>query len=607
MMLSSKRLVALLSLAAIWLLTHRYFGIQHDGLFYAAQALARADPAAFRHDLFFEFGSQDDYSLFSPAYAGLIGVLGPGQAAFVLLAAAHLAWSLAAYALARRWLTGFSLWLGLALVFALPRQYGAQGDFPQDILSYAENFLTARSWSEPLVLATVAAALGGRPRLAIASLAAGFLCHPIIALPGLIFLLLFAWRPGARSLLALALAAALAAGALPAMDGQWLELVRHRAPFILLDTWSWGELAEPFAWIGILLAAAAGATEPARRGYLALALTGVAGLYLSLLGTASGAALLIQAQGWRSVWLIKVAGVLALTAMFARRWQRSAADRWLLAGLAAAAITAHTLGGPVALLLAAIAHAGWKREIPPELPRWLPLAGGMALAVVLFESMLALLQQLAGLVQRLAEWTDPAGVMPKGDPAAFLQGPLALLLPAAMALLLLSCRRYPRTSVLAATLALAVAATGWYRAGDAWQTILFAKAPPRPFGDLIGRHETIYWQDNFQYTWFLLRQGNYASKHQSVGVAFSAETARESIRRLDRLAAFGSRDTDRPGALRKMRPATRQGLAELCRDTILDAVILAHRVDAADAPHWVDPLGSTSWYLYRCTGFRTAS
>jgi hypothetical protein len=57
---------AALSLSAIWLLTHRYHGIHHDALFYAVQALAHAAPARFEHDLFFAFGSQDDYTLFTP-------------------------------------------------------------------------------------------------------------------------------------------------------------------------------------------------------------------------------------------------------------------------------------------------------------------------------------------------------------------------------------------------------------------------------------------------------------------------------------------------------------------------------------------------------------
>ncbi|MDK9701803.1 MAG: hypothetical protein OEL20_01590 [Sulfuritalea sp.] len=600
------RLSAALALAAIWLLTHRYFGIQHDGMFYAVQALARTDPQAFRHDLFFEFGSQDDYSLFSLVYAWLTGLLGLGHAALVLLVAAHLAWALAAYAIARQWLSGPPLWIGLALVFALPGHYGAQGNFAHDILRYAESFLTARSWAEALVLASVAASLGGHRRTAFAAVAGGFLCHPIIALPGVLFLAFFHAQLGARPLGVLALVAAAAAFAPPGMDADWLAIVRYRAPFVLLDGWQWNELAEPFAWIGILLAAGTSTTAPIHRACRSLALTGTAGFYLALLGTATHATLLIQAQPWRCLWLIKVAGLLALTEMLAGRWRRSNADRWLLAGLTAAAMTANTLGGPVALLLAGIAHVAWRNGAPPELPRWLPVAGGTALALVLLESALALVQQLAYLAERLQEWANPASRMPSGDPAAFLQGPLALLLPAGIALLLRVHCRCPRGAVLAASLGLAVSAAGWYRADDTLQAALYSASPPRPFGELIARDETVYWQNNFLYTWFLLRQGNYASKQQSVGVVFSRATAMESARRLERLMAFGSTDAAWTTGNKAGHQATRAGLTQLCSDPVLDSVIVNHRIDEMEAPRWVDSPSSTRWFLYRCVDFRAA-
>lgn len=600
------RLTAAFALAAIWLFTHRYFGIQHDGVYYAAQALAHADPGAFRHDLFFEFGSQDDYSLFSHAYGWLSGIMGLDRAAFLLLVAAHLAWALATYALARRWMDGMFLWLGLALVFALPSDYGVQGNYAQDMLRYAESFLTARSWAEALVLGGVAASLAARPQLALAAIAGAALCHPIMALPAVIFLVAFHLRPGARQLAVLALLAATAAWALPEMDPEWLRVVRRRAPYLLLDGWEWSELAEPLAWIGILLAAATTAPAALRRACRALALAGATGFCLALLATATHAAWLIQAQPWRCLWLLKIVGLLALTGMFAQRWRRSAADRWLLAGLAAAAMTANTLGGPVALALAAAAHCGWRAGRAPELPRWLPLAGGLALGVVLLESALAILQQLAYLGQRLPEWADPQGTLPKGDPAAFFRGPLALLLPLGLLLLLRAQARHSRTAVIAAALCLAVAAGGWYRVDVAEHAALYSGATPRPFGAHISKTETVYWQNNFRYTWFLLRQGNYASMYQSVGVVFSRATAMETIKRLDKLAAFGSTDTDLPAGRKSGRRATRADLVALCADPVLDAVILGYRVDAVAVPRWPDPLGGADWHLYRCDGVRPA-
>lgn len=596
----STRLTAFLAMAAIWLLTHRYFGIQHDGLFYAVQALARIDPAAYAHDIFFAFGSQDDYSLFSRLYAPLILVLGLDKAALLGLAAAHLAWTLAAWALARQFLQGAALWIGLGLLFALPGHYGSQAESAHDVLRYAEGFLTARSWAEPLVLAGVAAAIAGRPRLATAAIAGAAACHPIMALPGAIFLAGFHWRPGARWLLLGAAGAAVIAFLMPEMDETWLAEVRRRARFVMLDAWSWGELLEPLAWAGILLAAASRAEARFAAACRALALAGIAGYYLALLATASHAALLIQAQPWRCLWLLKLGALLALCMVFARHWRGSAADRWLLLALAAAALTAQTLGGPVALALALLAQRAWRANgEPPELPRWLPLVGGMALAMVLLESLLALTQQGFALVQRLIELTDPASVLPRGDLAALFQGPLALLLPLALALLLWLHARSAVTALASALLVLVVAAAGWYRADEPLQRYLFSNSVARPFGERIARDQTVYWQNNLLPTWFLLRQSGYASKEQGASALFSRPAAMATAQRLDRLARFEARMTEPASA-----PERLAALHELCADPALDIVILAHPIEGMPAPAWFDPLRNAPWQLHRCRDLR---
>lgn len=598
----SVRLTAILALAATWLLTHRYFGIQHDGLFYAVQALARIDPAAYAHDIFFAHGSQDDFSLFSRIYARLIVAFGLGHAALLGLAAAHLAWALAAWALARQFLSGAALWIGLGLLFALPGHYGSQAESAHDVLRYAEGFLTARSWAEPLVLAGVAAAIAGRNKLALTAIAAAAACHPIMALPGMIFLAGFVPRPSARLLFLCAAGAAIIAFLMPEMDAAWLVEVRRRARFVMLDAWSWGELLEPLAWAGILLAAASRAEAGLAAACRALALAGIGGYYLALLATASHAALLIQAQPWRCLWLLKLGALIALCMLFARHWRGSAADRWLLLALAAAALTAQTLGGPVALALALLAQRAWTASKSPELPRWLPLAGGIALALVLLESLAALAQQGLAMGQRLIEWSNPASVLPRGDLAAFFQGPLALLLPLALALLLRLHARNAVAALASALLVLLVAAAGWYRADDPLQRHLFSNSVARPFGDQIARDQTVYWQNNLLPTWFLLRQSGYASKEQGASALFSRPAAMATAQRLDRLARFEARMAEPASA-----PGSLAALRELCTDPTLDIVILAHPIEGIPAPEWFDPLRKAPWQLHRCGELRSAT
>lgn len=593
--------IALAALSCLWLITHRYQGIRHDAWLYAGQALARLDPQAFRNDLFFAYGSQDDYSLFSRPYSLLVQAFGIGQAAVLLLVAGQLAWALAAFALARRWLNGTALWVGLALVFALPRDYG-----PAGVFHYAETFLTARSIAEPLVLASLAATLAGRLPLAWFASLLAFVCHPIIALPGILFLVAFHFQPGAKMLVGFALASIAAALALPAMDAEWLQIVRLRAPFVMLDEWQPGELAEPFVWIGILAVAASEAPTPLQRAWRALVIVAAACALLAMLATLTHAALLIQAQPWRAAWLIKVVALLVLPGLFVQRWQRSAADRWLLAGLAAAAATAATFGGPIAIGLAILSCRGWQGGQPPALPRWLSVAASLAVLGILAGTVLEVLQHSYYAIERIRLWAiNPAAASP-GNFTGLLLGPLALLLPLSLWFLLqLGARRPIAAMILSSGLFLG-AIPGWNQGNDGQQIMLFSADPPHPFPGLIPRGATVYWQDHFELSWFLLRRANYASSLQSVGLVFSRQTAMESHRRLMRLASFGSADAQLAAAasapITQKTPA-QDSLTELCEDQLLDFVVLGIRLEGGSPPIWEN--GGNPWFLYRCSDFRS--
>jgi hypothetical protein len=597
---------AFFGLATIWLLTHRYHGILHDGFFYAVQALAHSAPERFGSDLFFAFGSQNDYTLFTPVYAWLASRIGLGHAAFSLLVTAHLVWAIAAVQIARHWLRGAFLVAGVALVFALPRIYGSY-----EIFSYAESFLTARIWAESLVLTGIAANLSGRPWRSAITMGIAFLMHPIIALPGVLYLAALHSRRYWKWLPVVAVLGAVIAFALPSMDATWLEMVRRRAPYVLLDQWQWSELTEPFTWIGILIAAARG-VPASRNTFLALALMGLMGIALAATGTVTKAALLIQAQPWRCLWLLKVSGVLALVLLVMHRWQNSAADRWLLAGFIAAALTANSLGGPVALLLALLADALWRRPAPPELPRWLGPAASIALFAIALETLLAMLQQIVAALLRVRDALTPNTGLPLGDLAAIFDSPLALLLPVFAVLLMRATNHRPAAALAVAALCFVTALHGWYRADDPIQHQLFDTVRARPFDREIPHNATVYWEGHFLYAWLLLGQGNYASIQQSVGVVFSPQAANEARRRLARLATFGSIDSDvgTNGALvaTKQRQAPRApqqaDLVELCRDPVLHSVILKQAIGQTSHPQWIDSLTHATWYLHRCSDFR---
>src|SRR5947207_3334034 len=62
-------LVALL--LALNALARPYVGLRHDSQMYCAQVLNRVEPGAYADDLFFRYGSQDQFSAFSALAAPL--------------------------------------------------------------------------------------------------------------------------------------------------------------------------------------------------------------------------------------------------------------------------------------------------------------------------------------------------------------------------------------------------------------------------------------------------------------------------------------------------------------------------------------------------------
>src|SRR5258705_374194 len=78
----------------LWLLLHGYHGLTGDGQIYAFQAFARLHPNL-TTDLYLQNASQDQFTLFSPAYAWCIGLLGLENAARLLTLVCS-AWFLAA-------------------------------------------------------------------------------------------------------------------------------------------------------------------------------------------------------------------------------------------------------------------------------------------------------------------------------------------------------------------------------------------------------------------------------------------------------------------------------------------------------------------------------
>ena len=300
-----------LLLLTIWLLMHGYHGLTGDGRIYAFQAFA--------NDLYLQNTSQDQFTLFSPLYAWCIGLLGLENSARLLTLSFGLWFLAGTWSFARAVTDRDTAWAGVAYLLILAGYYGSSSVF-----RILEPFLTARLPAEALIITALACHVRGKKRLSLLLSLAALLVHPLIALPGLLFIICL-WLPfrasvvgaivGVVATLAIAvLAVELPTGSrvLTVMDAPWLDVVRERSQFLFLQLWSvrdWETNAQPFLYLGFT--AIVVTDQGTRKLCAAAALVGAAGLAVALIGGLIGpVAILVQGQAWRWIWISVFVGAL---------------------------------------------------------------------------------------------------------------------------------------------------------------------------------------------------------------------------------------------------------------------------------------------------------
>jgi len=306
-------------LVTLWALTHRYHGFARDGELYAVQAMARIHPNL-ASDIYLQNTSQDDYTIFSPLYAAFIRVLGLQPAELALYLACTLGFLAAAWLLVRELSTAAQAWLALALLISTTGYYGAYR-----IFSYSENYLSARSMGEMLIVIALASHFGRQRAVALGIGIAAMFVHPLMALPGLI-LLICVWLPiraacictvagiiGVLAFVGIVTVLPQAARHVTLMDAAWLEVVRERSQFLFLRYWrldDWEIALRPFACLSVTALAV---PDPrVRKLAVSAMLVGAAGYAVAWIAGAGSIAILLQGQAWRWAWITGFTSVVLL-------------------------------------------------------------------------------------------------------------------------------------------------------------------------------------------------------------------------------------------------------------------------------------------------------
>lgn len=523
-----------------WALSHSYRGIFHDARLYTLQALARLSPDSLPQDVFLRFGSQDRYTIFSPLFAATARLLGVEHAAAALTFGLQLALFFCAWRLARFVMPAGLALLGIAVLIAIPGDYG-----PEGIFTCVEPYLTPRMGAEALVLGSLVAALGERRALALALATVAALIHPIMAAAGIAALLcLNVAIPRPRLTIALVATAMLvlvtAAFAMPIgmwgrFDSTWLALVKDRSPYLFLSYWQlddWGRVTVTLATLTVGLGAL-----PSTRGRalcLAALLTTAGGLLLTFLACDELHLVLItQLQPWRWQWLGTVTAALLLPQILHTRWREGVSGRTTALLLVATWVFSSSVPALVAALTTVTSIAFARRLTPNEarLVLW-GACGMLAIAVIWRMASNFEFTNAHNLDPRIPLWMRRAMSFAQ-DGAA----PIFVIVLAGW--LARSQTRRTGLIVLAAVAAAACTALlpqTWTR----WTAQEFpAKVVAQftPLREHIPVGADVFWANSPVATWLLLDRPSYLSAVQAAGVVFSRDTALELKRRATALSS----------------------------------------------------------------------
>jgi len=533
--------VLVLLCAATWTLSHPYQGIFHDAGLYTLQAQAHSSPESLSQDVFLRLGSQDRYSIFSPLYAAVSRLLGTESAAALLTLAFQASLLVCAWLLARAVMSAPLAGLGVAMLIAIPGDYGADRVF-----TCIEPFLTPRMAAEALVLGSLAAALNARTALALALVAAATLIHPIMASAGIAALLyLYFAIPHPRRALALVAIATLSllivAYALPAgvggrFDGAWLALVKDRSPYLFHAQWTLGDWSRAGITLATLIVGALTLPSGRMRSLCQTALvTTAAGLGLTMIaGDLLHLILLTQLQPWRWQWLGTVTGALMLPLILGQRWQSGTAGPATALLLVAAWVFGvdefALIASAAAVLSAAVAQRLSSRET--RLVYWGAVAM-LAIAIVWRVATNLEFTEVHYLEPSVPLWLRRAMSFSHDGTA-----PMALI-----ALAWWLGRSESRRAALIVLAILATAACA-VLLPPTWTRWTAREFPPQlaaqfaPWRRIIPPGTEVFWPESPVSAWLLLGRPSYLSTAQTSGLVFSRGTAIEMQRRADVLKSI---------------------------------------------------------------------
>ena len=608
-------------LISLWAVMHRSQGITLDGKLYAMQAMARLHPGL-ASDVYLQNISQDRYTIFSQIYAAVIGRMGLESAELWLFVMCSVWFLAAAWVLARELWSAEFAWLAVAMLVITVGYYGGAR-----ILHFSENYLTARSLAEALVVTSLACHFRGSRRIGLLVVVSAFFIHPIMAMPGFLLLIclhfsirqaLIGAAAGLLLTFVLALTASIAPGGmhiLQIVDAPWLEVVTQRSQFLFFQYWTvgdWEMNIRPL--LSLAVTASVIPEERIRRLCAAAALVGSVGMGVNYIGSTVGpVAILLQGQAWRWMWVSSFAAILLLVPTAFRAWRDSKCGP-ICACLVISAWTFPAIQ-PIAALALAWSLWSLRSRITDNVAKYLHWA---AMAFVAIAVAWTLATAWNSLTSPMAEsGRDPAWI-------ADIRAVCALQIPAVMFVGLFWYAVTSRQTAWAWTLGAVMAVVAALILPVSLKQVgtLSSDAEFEEFADwrsAIPPADSVLvvpTANSASFVWFTLLRPSYMSVDQSAGVVFARDAALEIRRRSEVLLPIADPDWQllkqnlRTAHGHKpqqtTRPLTTQALISICGDPRLDFVAAKEDLGFEPIRH-THPGVWKDWNLYDCRRVRSGS
>lgn len=606
---------ASLFIVGAWLTLHPYHGIRHDGILYLGQTLALKKPELYAGDVYFAYGSQDQFSIFSNVYSLAIDVFGLSFATHALLMLGQAAFLVTAAALLRRFVSGYGFFLGLAAIAVFPSDYGSGK------VAYAEDFLTARVLAEPLCLLALYLVL--RRSYVYAAFAGGvaLTMHPLIALPALAA----AWvciclrHPrywlSAGALVIVPVLAYLGIAPFPHLlqriDMQWLGAIESDS-MVFMQQWAWLDWAS----LGFDLIVMAWASRffegDEKRFASAIFIVALGGALITMIGV-DGLKnhLFAELQLWRAQWLAHLFALGLTPMLVVRLGEDKNPSRSIAAWLLGTSLIAIGYRGGIMALILALLLAGPAAANGVVLSMWVRrFVQGVCLLIAL----------VVALKSHSGHQFDMTGILSDSVWDIFLRIPTRPVFWMALAIAAIGLtRQFPSSwpTFMLGIVAVATGIDGWDQRNGWARFLENGFGYDHPFKKYIQPSQQVYWYGDITgalAVWILLERPNYFSDIQGAGLIFSREKTVEYRKRGNAFEALFFQEgvcsvlNTLNNANRECAPSV-ETLHEVCSVSPgLAFIILAAKVDAYAEAEWDFEDTAAAMvrrnYLYRCESLR---